>query len=72
MEIQIWLRQRRTNHGNAAEVARNGSAIAISHELTRLSSELVRRTVENTRLQRQQANRLLKTIEALRLESAAH
>jgi hypothetical protein len=66
-EIQMWLRQRKTDHSNPAQAARNGSPIAISHELTQLSSELVRRTAENTRLQREYANRLLSTIEALKV-----
>lgn len=66
-EIQIWLRQRKTDHVNPAQVARTGSPIAISHELSQLSSELVRRTAENTRLQREYANRLLSTIEALKV-----
>jgi hypothetical protein len=65
-ELQIWLRQRRVDHSNGAQVTGNDSAIAISHHLTQLSSELVRRTAENTRLQREYAHRLLNTIEALK------
>jgi len=65
-EIQLWLRQRGTNHKSNGQAGWADSPARISHELTLLSSELVRRTAANTRLQRQYTARLLETIETLK------
>lgn len=66
-EIRIWMRQKRTEHLELDHHRlRNGSAIAASHQLTRLSAELVLKTAENTRLQKEYAARLLETIKAMK------
>lgn len=65
-EVRLWMRRKKTEHPELAHVFRDGSAIHTSHELTRISAELVRRTAANTRLQKEYAARLLETIKAMK------
>ncbi len=65
-EIRMWMRQKRTEHPELAHVFRDNSAITVSHDLSRLSAELVRQTAANTRLQQECAARLLETIRILK------
>ena len=65
-EIQIWMRQKKTEHPSFVHAVRNGAAINTSHRLIRLSAELVKQTAAATRIQQQQAVRLLDTVEKLK------
>lgn len=65
-EVQIWMRQKKTEHPSLTHAVRNGTAIDISHRLIRLSTELVKQTAAATRVQQQQAVRLLDTVERLK------
>ena len=67
-ELQIWLhRNPQTAGGNfLVDATRRNLTIAAAHELTRQSHQLVRITAANTRIQKEHAARLLKTIEILK------
>ena len=65
-EIRLWMMQKKTEHPELALPVHKNTAIDASHELTRLSAELVRQTAANTRLQKEYAARLLETVRILK------
>ncbi len=65
-EIRMWMQQKKTERRELARAFLNNSAITVSHELTHLGADLVRKTAANTRLQKEYAARLLETIKTMR------
>jgi|SRR5215470_2281467 len=65
-ELQIWMRQRKTEHPSLAHPVRNGGALDTSNRLIHMSAELVKQAAAATRAQQEKAVRLLDTVEKLR------